>query len=198
MVLMPVIQEVQAAHEYGGWLIIIIPLILMAAILLWRSYSGTKPWREVWLGSPAPRDSFWVLEDERTAGEALEESAWDEVQERWDTLTEEQQKNWRRARDIRMAALEEHLKKRAKQLEVERLAWEQHVDWCVVAFWALLILSLFGLAGIVWDWGFEFAMGLAFVKGRPWFAGAIVVFVALAAVGVVATIFEELNAKASP
>ena len=74
MLLGVAVREVQAAYEYGGWAMILVPLTFTGVILLWRSLTGSKGWREVWFGPPELPEPWQVVSEERYAADEHERS----------------------------------------------------------------------------------------------------------------------------
>lgn len=188
-----VVREVQAAYEYGGWLMILVPLAFTGSVLLWRSFNGPKGWREVWLGPPDEPEPWLVVMQERDASSASEEAIWEEVAETWDQLTQSQQDEFREQRIARMTATDQRLSALSEKLEAEKAVRAKEGNWTVMGFfWLCLIFAAFGLVGIVWDIGFAYAMELKFVKGKAWLAGAVVVFAAMAIAGLFISLWESI------
>jgi hypothetical protein len=186
-------REVQAAYEYGGWAMILVPLTFTGAILLWRSLTGSKGWREVWFGPPNEPEPWFVVMQERDASVASEDAIWEKIEGIWDDLTEMQQREVNADRHARLVAMEERLSALSKKLEAEKAARVKMENWTVMGFfWLCLIFAAFGLVGIAWDIGFAYAMELKFVKGRAWLAGAVVVFAAMAIAGLLSPLWESI------
>lgn len=91
MVMGVVGREVQAAYEYGVWMMILVPLVFTSTILLWRSFNDPKGWREVWFGPPDVPDPWIVVMEKRLAAEAAHRASWDEIEKDWENLTGAQQ-----------------------------------------------------------------------------------------------------------
>lgn len=199
MVLAAVIRELQAAYEYSGWLMVVIPLAITAVILLWRSLTGPKGWREVWFGAPTVSEPWFVAMQERAASVSSEEAAWEKIEETWDELTEVQQQALATERRERTASTEVRLNALTEALNAEKAARQKEEAWTVMGFfWLFLILAAFGIMGIAWDVGFNYAMEVKFVKGQPWLAGAVVIGAGLAIGGLIISICESItegNAK---
>lgn len=187
-------REVQAAYEYGGWAMILVPLTFTGAILFWRSLTGSKGWSEVWFGLPALPEPWQVVSDERDAAEASDEATSEKIRELWDELTEEQQETLRQESRERIAATNLRLDALSVKLESEKSERLKNGNWSVMGvFWMFAILTAFGLIGIAWDAGFAYAMELKFVKGQAWRAGGVVIFAGFVIVGVIVSIRESIT-----
>jgi hypothetical protein len=194
MLLMVAGREVQAAYEYGGWAMILVPLIFTGAILLWRSLFGSKGWREVWFGPPDLPEPWQVVSDERAAAEAADEAAWEKSSERWDELTEEHKETLRQEGRERMAATSRRLDALSVKLESEKAQRLKNENWSVLGvFWMLVVFAAFGLIDIAWDVGFAYAMELKFVKGQAWLAGGVVIFAGFVLAGLIVSIWESIT-----
>ena len=193
MLLMVAGREMKAAYEYGGWAMILVPLTFTGAILLWRSLTGSKGWREVWVGPPNKPEPWFVVTQERDASVASDDAIWEKIEGTWDDLTEMQQSEVKAERHARMAAMDERLNALSKTLEAEKAARAKAGNWTVMGFfWLYLIFAAFGLIGIAWDFGFAYAMELKFVKGQAWLAGVVVVFAALVIAGLFISLWESI------
>ena len=188
-----VVREVQAAYEYGGWLMILVPLAFTGSVLLWRSFNGLKGWREVWLGPPEEPEPWVIVMQERDASVAAEEAIWEKIEETWDELSRLQQDEFREQRIARRTASDQRLSALSEKLEAEKAARAKEGNLTVMGFfWLFLIFAAFGLIGIAWDIGFAYAMELKFVKGQAWLAGVVVVFAAMAIVGLFSSLWESI------
>ena len=188
-----VVREVQAAYEYGGWLMILMPLAFTGSVLLWRSFNGPKGWREVWLGPPNEPEPWLVVMQERDTSVASEEAIWEKIEETWDQLTQSQQDEFREQRIVRMTATDQRLSAMSAKLEAEKAARAKEGNWTVMGFfWLFLIFAAFGLIGIAWDIGIAYAMELKFVKGQAWIAGSVVVLASLAVGGLLMSLWESI------
>jgi hypothetical protein len=187
MVALVIIEELRAAYEYSGWLMVLIPLAFTGSILLWRSVAaGPNGWREDWSGYPDPWE---VVQKERESAEDSEEAAWEKNIASWDDLTDEEQTALRQEHFARIAATEVRLDALYKKLNAEKTARTKYGDWSVLnVFWTFLFFAIIGLLGIAWDTAFPYALELKVVKGNPWLAGGVVVvvgiFILLAVVGI--------------
>jgi hypothetical protein len=201
MVIGVVVREVQAAYEYGGWAMVLIPLAITSAILAWRSCVSSLPWREIWFGPPELPDPGFVVMLERDAAETAQAEAWNDIETTWEILTEAQKASFTQARQLQRAATEERLTALSKKLEAEKTARTKANSWTVLGFfWLFLVFAAIGLTGILWDIGFAYAMELKFVKGQVWLAGAVVVFAAMVLGGLGIGLWESIaegNAKKS-
>lgn len=201
MVMGVFIREVQDAYEYGGWALILVPLTGTCAILVWRSLTGSKGWREVWFGPPPLPEPWSVVASEQDAFDLAENDVTEKIYGTWDELTEEQQNVWRQEHQARVMANKKRLDEMRNRLEAEKKARIKDESWSVLGFFLLfLVFAVFGLIGIFWDLGFAYAMELKFVKGQAWAAGAVVIFTALAIAGLLMSIWEsiaEIKAKKS-
>lgn len=187
-------REVQAAYEYGGWAMILVPLTFTGAILFWRSLTGSKGWREVWFGPPELPEPWQVISDERDAAHEAEHAAWDKVSEDWDELTEEARETFQEEGRLRRAATELRLSVLSDKLESEKAARLKNGNWSVMGvFWMFAIFAVFGLIGIAWDAGFAYAMELKFVKGQTWLAGGVVIFAGFVIGGLIISIWESIT-----
>jgi uncharacterized membrane protein len=199
MVVAVVIRELQAAYEYSGWLMVVIPLAFTSVILLWRSLTGSKGWSEVWFGPPPVAEPWQAVLQERLAAESSAADAWAETTKNWAELTEQQQNALEEERRVRFTAMEERLHTLSKKLEAEKAALRKDGSWTVMGFfWLFVIFAAFGLIGIAWDVGFAYAMELKFVKGKSWLAGVLVIGAGLATAGLLISMREsiaEANAK---
>ena len=194
MLMSIVVREVQAAYEYGGWLMILVPLAFTGSVLLWRSFNSPKGWREVWLGPPNESEPWLVVMQERDASVASEEAIWEKIEDTWDDLTQSQKDEFREQRIARTTATDQRLNALSEKLEAEKAARAKEGNWTVMGFfWLCLIFAAFGLIGIGWDIGFAYAIELKFVKGQAWLAGAVVVFAAMAILGLFATLLKEIS-----
>lgn len=187
-------REAQAAYEYGGWAMILIPLTFTGAILLWRSLTGSMGWSEVWFGPPALPEPWQVVSDERDAAEASDEAAWGKIDERWGELTEEQQETLQQESRERIAATNRRLDALSVKLESEKSKRLKYGNWSVMgSFWMFAVFAAFGLVGIAGDAGFAYAMELKFVKGQAWLAGGVVIFAGLTIGGLIVSIWESIS-----
>ena len=187
------VREVQAAYEYGGWAMILIPLVLMAAILVWRSCVSSLSWREIWFGTPEVPEPWLVVGNEQDAFDLAEQAAVEKMHEMWDEMTLEQRDAASQEHQARVAATSARLNALRKKLEAEKQARNKYVSWSVIGnFYLFLVLAAFGLIGILWDYAFSFAIELKFVKGQAWLAGTVVVFAALAIVGLFISLWESI------
>jgi hypothetical protein len=197
MVLIVVVRDLKAAYEYSGWLILIVPMILTGAILIWRSLTGAKNWKEVWFGSSTP-DPWVIVNDERRLAESSELVAWEEIIKNWDELTEDEQEALRDARHERILAREERLDILERKLEAERKIRDKKENWTVSGiFFLCAIFTVIGLIGVAWDFAFAYAMELKFVKGRSWVAVGVVVVAGFFILGILASIWEAFQEKKS-
>lgn len=188
------VREVRAAYEYGGWAMVLLPLALTGAILVWRSCVGSTGWREIWLGAPDPPDPWFVVMQERDAAETAEAEAWNDIETTWEILTEAQKASFTQARQLQRAATEVRLTGMSKKLEAEKAARIKANSWTVVGFfWLFVIFAAFGLTGILWDFGFAYAIELKFVKGQAWLAGVVVVFAAMVLGGLGISFWESIG-----
>ena len=122
-----------------------------------------------------------------------EQAAVEKMHEMWDEMTLEQRDAASLEHQARVAATKARLDALRKKLEAEKQARNNYAAWSVMGFfWLFLILAAFGLIGIVWDYAFSYAMELKFVKGHAWLAGAVVVFAALAIVGLFISLWESI------
>jgi hypothetical protein len=186
-------REVQAAYEYGGWLMILVPLAFTGSVLLWRSFNGSKGWREVWLGPPDEPEPWVVVMKERDAFVVAEDAIWEKLEETWDELTQSQQDEFRAQRIARMTASDQRLSALSEKLEAEKAARAKEENLTVMGFfWLSLIFAAFGLIGIAWDIGFAYSMELKFVKGQAWLAGAVVVFAGMVIAGLFISLWESI------
>lgn len=201
MVIGVVVREVQAAYDYGGWAMVLIPLAFTGAVLVWRSCVSSIGWREVWFGALDPPDPRFVVMQERDAAETAEAEAWNDIETTWEILTEAQKSSFTQARQLQRAATEVRLTGLSKKLEAEKAARIKANSWTVVGlFWLFVIFAAFGLTGILWDFGFAYAIELKFVKGQAWLAGAVVVVAAMALAGLGIGCWESIaegNSKKS-
>ena len=194
MVVGVVIREFQKAYEYGGWMFILGPLVLMSTILIWRSINDPKKLREIWFGPPELPDSWTVVENEMFAAQTAADASWDEIQKDWDNLTEAEKTTATQERRLNYLAIEERLNALSKKLEAEKAARiKEEGNWSLRSFfWMFLFFTAIGLIGIIWDLGFTYAMELKFVKGQAWMAGAVVIGAMLAAFGLLVSIWESI------
>ena len=188
-----VVREVQAAYEYGGWAMVLIPLVLMGVILVWRSCVSSLPRREIWFGSPEVPEPWLVVGNEQDAFDLAEQAAVEKMHEMWDEMTLEQREAASQEHQARVVATDGRLDALRKKLEAEKQARNKHSGWSVMGlFWLFLILAAFGLIGILWDYAFSYAMELRFVKDQAWLAGAVVVFAAMAIAGLFISLWESI------
>lgn len=193
MVVGVVYRELKAAYEYSGWFWVVVPLAVTGSILLWRSLTGSKGWREVWFGPPPVPEPWLVVSQERDASESSEWAAWEDITKNWDELTEEQQEALLEERHARMNAMEARLSALAKKLEADKAVREKAGSWTVMGtFWLFVVFTAFGLIGVAWDVGFAYAMELNFVKGQSWLAGVVVVGAGLVIAGLIISIWESI------
>lgn len=188
-----VVREVQVAYEYGGWAMILIPLVLMGAILVWRTCVSSLSWREIWFGTPEVPEPWLVVENEQYAFDLTEQAAVEKMHEMWDEMTLEQREAASQEHQARVAATSARLDALRKKLEAEKQARNKHAGWSVMgSFYLFLFLAAFGLIGILWDYAFSFAMELKFVKGQTWLAGAVVIFAAMVIAGLFISLWESI------
>lgn len=196
---MPVYQEMRANNEHIGWTILLVTFGLTGSVLLFRSFNGTTGWKEVWNGPPSLPEPWEVVSDERDVAWASEVALWEAFQVTRDDMTYEQANALTNAfeseSEARKAATEQRIEALRKKLEAEKVERAKQVGRLSVAgvFWWSVILSTFGLIGIAWDYGFDYAMGLEFVKGRAWMAGAVVIGGGFLLVGAIASFAEEIG-----
>lgn len=194
MVLGIVVAEVEAAYEYGGWAMVLVPLAVTCAILLWRSLTGSKGWHEVWFGPHATPEPWTVVVQEQDAFDLVEFAASEKVDEMWDEMTLEERNTWRDGHQARVMSTKVRLEELRKKLEAEKKVRLKDESWSVMGFfWLFFVFALFGLVGILWDIGFAYAMELRFVKGQAWLARAVVVVSGLAIAGLLFAAGESIN-----
>ena len=187
-------REVQAAYEYGGWAMILVPLTFTGVILLWRSLTGSKGWREVWFGPPELPEPWQVVSEERYAADEHEHAVWDNVSEHWEEMSEEAQESHSEEGRRRREATELRLNELSNKLETEKSERLKNGNWSVIGvFWMFSIFAAFGLIGIAWDAGFAYAMELKFVKGQAWLAGVVVIFAGFVITGLIGSIWESIT-----
>lgn len=195
MVIGPIVQEVKRAYEYGLWAMVLVPLAGTGAILLWRSTTGSKSWREVWLGPPDLPDPWLVMSAERDAVREAESVAYDEMQSKQGELAKEEYEMLMVQRNARLAATADRLEALEKKLEAEQMIRSREQQGLKVnhIFWLFLVFAGLGLIGVAWEVGFDYAMELKFVKGRAWMAGGAVIFAGVVVVGAVGSILDEIQ-----
>jgi len=188
-----VVRKVQAAYEYGGWAMVLIPLVLMGVILVWRSCFSSLPRREIWFGPPEVPEPWLVVGNEQDTFDLAEQAAVEKMHEMWNEMTVEQREAASQEHQARVVATDARLDALRKKLEAEKQARNKHAGWSLMGlFWQFLILSALGLIGILWDYAFSYAMELKFVKGQAWLAGAVVVFAVMAIAGLFISLWESI------
>lgn len=176
MVGMVLVREVQTTVPNGGWLLILLPLVGIGSVLIFRTLFNPRGWREVWLGPAALPEPWEVVAAEEDAFQKAERAAIPD----WSDWTSEQLRSWQDDRTVREITTEKRLEEMRKRLEAEKAERTRSEAWSMRGFFYLFsLLGAFGLLGILWDFAFGYAMGLAFVKGQAWLAGASVVGAAL-------------------
>lgn len=194
-----VVREVQAAYEFGGWAMILIPFVITGAILTWRSCTSSLPRREIWFGPPDVPEPWLVVGHEQDAFDLAERAAVEKMHEMWNSMTSDQQDAASLEHQARVAATNVRLDALREKLEAEKRVRNRYAGWTVTSFfWIFVCFAAFGLIGIVWDHAFLQAMELKFVKGQAWLAGTVVVVAAMALGGLCVSFWESIaegNAK---
>ncbi|MDP2165111.1 MAG: hypothetical protein Q8K21_13005 [Hydrogenophaga sp.] len=192
MVGMVLVREVQMTVPNGGWLLILLPLVGIGSVLIFRTLLNPRGWREVWLGPPPLPEPWEVVAAEGDAFQQAERAAFPD----WSDWTVEQIQSWKDDRTVREIATEKRLQEMRKRLEAEKAERTRSEAWSMRGFFYLFsLLAAFGLLGILWDFAFDYAMGLAFVKGQAWLAGATVVGAALVLGGLGVSALESIGQK---
>ena len=172
---------------------ILIPLVLMAAILVWRSCVSSLSWREIWFGTPEVPEPWLVVGNEQDAFDLAEQAAVEKMHEMWDEMTLEQRAAASQEHQERVEATDARLNALRKKLEAEKQARNKYASWTVMGFfWLFLIFVAFGLIGILWDYAFSYALDLKFLKGQAWLAGTVVVVAAMTLGGLCVSFWESI------
>lgn len=190
-------NELRKNFEYGGWALLITPLTITFIVLLWRSLVREKSFHEIWFGPTDLEEPWRAVMREREIEESAYYSSWSENENSWDNLTTQEQEYFMQRKDADLSAIEERLTALSKRLEEEKATRGKISKWTVMGvFWLFLILTIFGLVGIIWDIVFSYAMELKFVKqfsqGQEIISGGIVIFSALGILGLVITALEDI------
>ena len=129
-----VVREVQAAYEYGGWAMVLMPLVLMAAILVWRSCVSSLSWREIWFGPPEVPEPWLLVGNEQDSFDLAEQAAVKKMHEMWDEMTLEQRDAVSQEHQARVAATSVRLDALRKKLEAEKQARNKYAGWFAMEF----------------------------------------------------------------
>ena len=198
MVIAVVFRELKDAYQYSGWVALSVLLAVTGNILLWRTLTGSKGWREVWFGPPAVLEPWQAVLEERLATESARAIQSDEIVKNWGELSEQQQEIFEEESRVRMIATEARLSALSTRLEAEKVARTKNETLTVMGvFWLFLIFAIFGLIGVFWDIGFAYALELKFVKGIAWLAGVVVIGSALVLGGLIIWFFDTVTNKSS-
>ena len=194
MFLMAFFQEIRQSLPYFGWGILIFLMIFTGFVLTVRSVTWPKG-THVWFNEPDKEEPWVVVEREDEAFREGERALWDELYDA--EHTQAQRDTFDREREIRWAAFElRKLELRAK-LDAEKAA-KQAADrkWNLrTVFWTAFVFSCFGLIGLIWDYGYAYAMTVPVIKGREWVAACAVVAAMLAIAGVLWSLGEDIYTR---
>lgn len=183
------------AYELSGWWLIACGLAVSGVGLLTLTARNPEKWRDVWFG-PAPLPSPWsVALNARMQAEVEEQAIIDREYESWHDLTPAEQgaiEDRRTARfdavQARLAAIEEQAEAAVAQQLTQAKSWTFREF-----FWFFVVLGALGLIRLYWQYGFDWAMTWKVVNGREWVAGAFLIVGGVAILGVIASIFEEVE-----
>jgi hypothetical protein len=178
-----VARHVQAVVPYAGWLLILVPMVVFGLILMVRTVQTPEDWRLVWLGHTA---SWEALRNER---DAIEDADRQDIENLASLgMTKEQEEQWWLQRNLKIAAARDRLNVKEDEINLKA----SNIKPGVVRdfFWILAFLAAIGVAKELWNEGFQFAMGLSFVKGREWMAGTVSAFGLMVIAGLLGQIWE--------
>lgn len=194
MFLMAFFQEVRQSLPYIGWGILIFLMIFTGIVLTVRSVTLPKG-THVWFNEPDKEEPWLVVEREDEAFREGERALWDEL---YDTEhTQAQKDTFDREREIRWAAFEQRKLELRAKLDAEKAA-KQAADRKLnlrTVFWTAFAFSCFGLIGLIWDYGYAYAMTVPMVKGREWVAACAVVAAMLAIAGLLWSLGEDIYTR---
>jgi hypothetical protein len=194
MLFLVITCEIRANFEYGGWFLVLAPLIFTSTILLWRTVIEPKRWHEVWFGLPNLSDRYVVLDEERDAARAIEDAEWVKIEVTWNEQTKEKHDELMDEREIRWAKVEARLETLSNKLATdEAIRTEDEKGTVLRFFWFFFVFAAFGLIGIAWDFGMAYALELKFVQGKSWLAGIVVCVAGLVVAGLVTSVWESIN-----
>ena len=200
MVAMPLYEEVKAINHQIGWIILFSAMVLMGGILLARSLSNPRDWREIWNGPAAMTEPWMVVTDAQDNAASAEQALLENHYQTAEDLTDEQNNNFRQARENRRAATGKRIEELSRRLESEKVARAKTAAELSVRkmFWWSVMLSIFGVIGITWDFGYDYLMGLTIFQGREWVAGAVVTVAMFCAVIGIFGVWGEFVKFVSP
>lgn len=191
-------REFHTNYPGWGWSFVLVPLVLLAMILVFRSLSEPSAWREIWFGPQELPEVWMVIESERERLNSELQGDRDRFEK--NDMTTEELEEWRTSYDAKVKEHREYLDELEVRLISERQARAIESQKISVRglFWFFLIFAAFGLVGIMWDVGFEYAITLPFVGGEVWAAGTIVVlgfiFVGAILFGIGEAVYEQIKA----
>ena len=194
MFLMALLQDAKQSLPYIGWGILIFLMFFTGIVLTVRSVTWPKG-MHVWFNEPDKEEPWEVLEREEGAFRDGERVMWDELHDT--EYAQEQKDTFDREREIRWAAFEQRKIELRATLDAEKAA-KQAADrkWNLrTVFWTAFAFSCFGLIGLIWDYGYAYAMTVPMVKGREWVAACAVIAAMLAGGGLLWSVAEDIYTR---
>ncbi len=186
-------QEVKNAFPYIGWSILLFTMFFTGTVLTWRSMTWSKG-RNVWFQEPDKDEPWLVVERENDVFRKSEQRLWETFQQT--EHTPEALEVFEKEGESRRAASIQRIADLKLTLEAEKAVKDQaDRSWSIRSiFWTAFTLSCFGLVGVLWDFGYDYAMTTPMIKGREWMAAGVVILAILAIVGLVFSFTEEVSA----
>lgn len=182
------VRHLQSTVPQGGWIALSIPLIFLGAVLVFRTFNRPREWRTIWFGSSVLDARWRAIEIERDGLEEANRQAIDSFATR--EISEEHRENLWREQNARLAPERNRLNELEDQIYGEMKTYKESavLSW----FWTLALFAGLGLGKELWVLGYDYAMGLSFVRGREWMAAGASALALMTLAGLLLQVWEGL------